>query len=246
MSATNQTTYYDLPLFIGTDVPSWLGDWNNAMNAIDGAINGVKTAADSATNVANTAEGKSDANTETINALTAEVNTLKQAVQNYDSILDFNNVPVVLNPNNINNTTQSSSFFMVQNTNKTLNKMTVGIWTSELTNPTTFQYTGESGSYTWYELATVEDNCLKLNQGSLPNDNICLSVGILTMILLSTTKTIAGCNYLRAWYDGATTHFGFTSNSAINNLKELYLIGDFTVFLSGTVYSPDDPTTGDS
>ena len=41
MSATNQTTYYDLPLFIGTDVPSWLGDWNNTMNAIDIASYGV-------------------------------------------------------------------------------------------------------------------------------------------------------------------------------------------------------------
>lgn len=240
MSATNKTTYYDLPIFIGTDVPSWLGDWNNTMNALDGAINGVKNAADNATNVANTAEGKSDANTETINALTAEVNTIKQAVQNYDSILDFKQVPVVLNPNNV---TDEASFFMVQNTNKTLNKLSVGLWLTDLTNPTTYNYTGANGTYTWYDIATVEDNCLNLNQGSLPNDNICLTPGILTMISLSTTKTIAGCNYLRAWYDGATTHFGFTSNSTVNNLKGLYLIGDFTVFLSGTVYSPDDPST---
>lgn len=40
MSATNQTTNYDLPLFIGTDKPSWLGDFNGAMNAIDTAIKG--------------------------------------------------------------------------------------------------------------------------------------------------------------------------------------------------------------
>ena len=58
MSATNKTSYYELPVFIGTDVPSWLGDWNNAMNAIDGAINGVKTSADNAKNVADAAEGK--------------------------------------------------------------------------------------------------------------------------------------------------------------------------------------------
>lgn len=40
MSATNQTSNYDLPLFIGTDKPSWLGDFNGAMNAIDTAIKG--------------------------------------------------------------------------------------------------------------------------------------------------------------------------------------------------------------
>lgn len=244
MSATNQTTYYDLPLFIGTDVPSWLGDWNNTMNAIDSAINGVKTTADSATNVANTAEGKSDANTEIINALTAELNTLKQAVQNYDNILNFNVVPVILNPNNINSNPKSSNIFMAQNTNKTLNKLSVGAWTSELTNPTTYVFTGNSGTFTWYDFATIEDNCFKLNQGSLPNDNICMSVGILTLIKLSNDPAeVAGCNYLRAWYDGATTHLGITTNADINSLKDVYMCGDFTVFLSGTVYSPDDPST---
>lgn len=43
MSATNATTNYSLPLFIGTDKPAWLVDWNGAMSAIDAAIKGVDT-----------------------------------------------------------------------------------------------------------------------------------------------------------------------------------------------------------
>ena len=35
MSATNTTTNYSLPLFIGTDKPAWLVDWNGAMTDID-------------------------------------------------------------------------------------------------------------------------------------------------------------------------------------------------------------------
>lgn len=35
MGYTNSTTNYHLPQFIGTDKPSWLGDVNAAMNAID-------------------------------------------------------------------------------------------------------------------------------------------------------------------------------------------------------------------
>ena len=35
MGYTNSTTNYHLPQFIGTDKPSWLGDVNSAMNAID-------------------------------------------------------------------------------------------------------------------------------------------------------------------------------------------------------------------
>lgn len=45
MSATNATANYNLPLFIGTDKPAWLTDWNGAMNAIDTAIAAVSSGA---------------------------------------------------------------------------------------------------------------------------------------------------------------------------------------------------------
>ncbi len=35
MSATNTTTNYSLPIFVGSDKPAWLVDFNGAMNAID-------------------------------------------------------------------------------------------------------------------------------------------------------------------------------------------------------------------
>lgn len=43
MSATNTTTNYNLPIFIGADKPAWLVDFNGAMNAIDAQM---KTNAD--------------------------------------------------------------------------------------------------------------------------------------------------------------------------------------------------------
>lgn len=43
MSATNTTTNYNLPIFIGSDKPSWLADFNGAMTAIDAQM---KTNAD--------------------------------------------------------------------------------------------------------------------------------------------------------------------------------------------------------
>mgnify|MGYP003289963203 CR=1 FL=1 len=45
MSATNATANYNLPLFIGSDKPAWLTDWNGAMNAIDAAIAAVSSSA---------------------------------------------------------------------------------------------------------------------------------------------------------------------------------------------------------
>ena len=51
MSATNVTPNIELPVFVGTDKPAWLTDWNGAMNKIDAAvgtaetdINGLETA----------------------------------------------------------------------------------------------------------------------------------------------------------------------------------------------------------
>ena len=41
MSATNSTTNYELPLFESSDVPSWEGDFNEAMNKVDMAIKSV-------------------------------------------------------------------------------------------------------------------------------------------------------------------------------------------------------------
>lgn len=43
MSATNSTPTINLPLFIGTDKPAWLTDFNGAMNAIDSAIATLQT-----------------------------------------------------------------------------------------------------------------------------------------------------------------------------------------------------------
>ena len=38
MSSTNKTTNYNLSQFVGTDVPSYLGDYNSDMSKIDKAI----------------------------------------------------------------------------------------------------------------------------------------------------------------------------------------------------------------
>lgn len=48
MSATNRTDNYGFPIFIGTDIPSWLIDWNNAMTQLDTAIAAAKSVADTA------------------------------------------------------------------------------------------------------------------------------------------------------------------------------------------------------
>ena len=74
MSATNKTTNYNLPIFVGSDVPSWLTDWNSAMQLLDTAIGNVLT-------VANKANAD-------IQLTEAELEEVKTAVQNALPIIE--------------------------------------------------------------------------------------------------------------------------------------------------------------
>ena len=56
MSSTNKTEHYSLPQFIGSDIPTWLGDFNSAMTAIDSGINAAATSASGAATDAATAQ----------------------------------------------------------------------------------------------------------------------------------------------------------------------------------------------
>ena len=55
MSNTNETTNYKLPLFVDNDQPTWLGDFNGAMNKIDAALNIIGANASTALSAANNA-----------------------------------------------------------------------------------------------------------------------------------------------------------------------------------------------
>lgn len=61
MGSTNKTTNYELSQFVGTDKPSWLGDYNADMSKIDLAIKARAVEAGQAQASADTANGKADA-----------------------------------------------------------------------------------------------------------------------------------------------------------------------------------------
>lgn len=238
MSATNKTTYLNLPQFIGTDVPSWLGDFNGAMEKIDTGYNNVDIKAGQAASTANSASSKADINTQSITSINAELKTLKDAVQNYDNILNFKAVTCVPSPNNLQDT---SSMIMTQNTNKTLASMKFNAtMLYPLSNPSKYVFTwsaGSGGTTTFYDLFTIEDNCFNLNQTALPRSAECLTIGVMTT-RNNSTKSIARL-YVRGWYDGATTHVGAIFSNEPTSSVTMWM--NASVFLSGSVISPPDP-----
>lgn len=98
MGATNHTTNYNLPQFVGSDKPTWLGDVNGAMNTIDTQMKNnndlgtlAKTTADSAQENANTAIGTANqAQLDARGANETASTALQKALTNEANINKFN------------------------------------------------------------------------------------------------------------------------------------------------------------
>ena len=90
MSATNATTNYALPLFIGTDKPAWIVDWNGAMTAIDAAIKGVDTDVQGAITSISGLSSTVASHTSSISTITGQItvitNNLNTAIGNINTI----------------------------------------------------------------------------------------------------------------------------------------------------------------
>ena len=80
-SSTNKTTNYDLPQFVGTDKPTWLGDVNQAMADIDAGMHANATAISTMASDVATARATASQASQDVSALTSTVNTLSGNVQ---------------------------------------------------------------------------------------------------------------------------------------------------------------------
>ena len=82
MSFTNQTQHYGLPQYIGSDVPAYLTDYNNAMATIDQGMNAAKTQADSAATAAGQAANDIASLNSTVGTQAAQISAAAQAASN--------------------------------------------------------------------------------------------------------------------------------------------------------------------
>lgn len=86
MSSTNKTTNFNLPQFLGSDIPSWLTDINPAFLAIDTAMQANKvSASDADAKAESAANSASSASSSAQNAITG-VNNLTQAINNWQNL----------------------------------------------------------------------------------------------------------------------------------------------------------------
>jgi hypothetical protein len=98
MSATNSTPNYELPIFEPNDKPSWQGDFNEAMNKIDGAINDVEEKADNNTANIGTQQGAISSLNQSVNNLNTQVGNIKTGLENKVIYVNQSNLVV---PNSV-------------------------------------------------------------------------------------------------------------------------------------------------
>lgn len=79
-ASTNKTTNYNLPQFVGTDKPTWLGDFNEAMFDIDAGMHTNATAITSMASDVSTASAAASQASQDVAGLTSTVSTLSTNV----------------------------------------------------------------------------------------------------------------------------------------------------------------------
>lgn len=77
---TNETDNYDLPQFVGSDKPTWLGDFNEAMSAIDAGIAENASDISSLDTRVTSAEGTASQASTDVASLQSTVSTLSSSV----------------------------------------------------------------------------------------------------------------------------------------------------------------------
>lgn len=119
MAHTNQTTNYQLPQFLGTDKPAWLGDINPAMQTIDTAMKANADGVTSATALANDADNKvgdlddlqTTVKTDTVSAINEVNQNASTASTTATSAVNVANSASAVATNAINATNQLANQF---------------------------------------------------------------------------------------------------------------------------------------
>lgn len=221
MPSTNKTNPYELSQFIGSDIPSWLSDYNGDMLKINNAIQEAKTSADDAMSSAGSASSDVTALTNTVSDLSESLNTTNQNVtKNTSDIASINSSVSNINQNidslngKVNANTQSISDINSQVTANTqsINAITpafqnMGKWIASplsLVEP----FTGSLNMYynTYLNLAIINGRVDIPDTYEVPGD---------ALYLFSETIPIAvGYNYPSGLLYGAYTEDGKRNSTA--------------------------------
>ena len=130
MASTNKTTHFDLPQWIGTDKPTFLGDLNGAFSTIDTQLYTAVTNAENANNNATSAAGAVSDMQEDVNDLKTWQTTAATAISGLQTSVNTLNTNVMqsqLTGQNVSVTyAGTSSDVSISDTGMKYKKLTIG------------------------------------------------------------------------------------------------------------------------
>ena len=225
MASTGKTTNYELSQFIGTDKPSWLGDYNGDMLKIDTALGSINATATTAQSGVASAQSAASAAQQTANAAQQTATANKQDITELKA--DFKTIAsnATLNNNNCDRGT------VLIATNTFCSSIRVSI--DLKSQPTSTVISGEN---TAFPLFSATGNLFNLLASTLADTNSKIACGYVTF-MHETDETYDPLAIL-AYYDGANTVFyARIPTSTISTYTMRQIWGSFTVIPSGTILS---------
>ena len=204
MSATNKTTNIELPLFIGTDVPSWLTDWNGAMTTLDTNIATIKSNAETAKSDAANAEESAAQTAQSLITLNNTVTTLQTTINQLTTV------------NNIGATKSDMMVTVEFNAMYTANKQfaTYFVGFTTISGAKTATQIPGTSIYA-VPICTIQNN---VNPNNFKSGQV-YTIGIGTILVSSNIQFLK----IIAWISSNSVVIGYQNSSATDSRGTLYM-----------------------
>lgn len=193
MASTGKTTNYELSQFIGTDKPSWLGDYNGDMLKIDTALGSINATAATAQSGVASAQSAASAAQQTANAAQQTATANAQDITKIKASLTNSNLtttPVAAN-------TDGTNYFLISK-----NDIVMSIKGSFNINSSGITSSVASGSLSYFPIQSIAGNIFNLNVTAITDASFFIEPAI---VLFPDGKVRS--IYIYVYYDGANTVF---------------------------------------
>lgn len=230
-ASTNKTANYELPQFVGTDKPTWLGDFNGAMSAIDaGMAENASDIEDLDTRVSS-AESTASQASQNVATLTGRVSTVESGVSTATTTANNaqQTATSALNTANTANGKADTNTSDISSLTTRVSTCESNISLFNLNTFTTATITKVSGNFTIgsdsnISVATNSDGSLAKVYGVITCNNVQTNgtVRIATPLRPETAITING---------GIIRH----TSGAVNTAQKIIASPSFTINTDGTI-----------
>ena len=220
MASTGKTTDYELSQFIGTDKPSWLGDYNGDMLKIDTALGSINATATTAQSGVASAQSAASAAQQTANAAQQKATANAQDITKIKRSLTNKNLtttPVAAN-------TDGTNYFLISK-----NDIVMSIRGAFIINSSGITSSTVSGSLSYFPVQSIAGNIFNLSVTAITSASFLIESAI---VLFPDGKVRSISIY--AYYDGANTVFVMAdSTTNISSFPNAQVIVCSSIVLSG-------------